>query len=87
MGSSAAGLFDVLGWPDPLRVPGVLSLDKLETSYNHQRRCVGRWFDTRRLTVGMLPYKREELLVTLSDWSTKTSFDLLEISGLCFGNT
>ena len=80
--ASAAGLFDVLGWPQPARVPIALSLDKLSTNYNHQRRLVGRLFDSRALTVGMLPCKRAELIANLQEWSTMQQFDLLQLAGL-----
>jgi hypothetical protein len=80
--TSAAGLFDVLGWPDPERVPVPLSMDKLETTYSHKRRMVGRLFDTRRLTTGMLPYKRERLIELLKEWTTKTKFTLKEVAQL-----
>ena len=65
--ASAAGLFDLLGWPDDKRVPPPLSYDKLETVYNHSRKAVGRQFNSRRLTVGMPPYKRERCSVCLAE--------------------
>jgi hypothetical protein len=80
--ASAAGLFDVLGWPDPERVPVPLSMDKLETTYSHKRRMVGRLFDTRRLTTGMLPYKRERLIELLKEWTAKNKFTLKEVAQL-----
>ena len=79
--SSAAGLFDVLGYPDP-RFVTVLSMEKLETQYTYHRKLVGRHFDSRRLTVGMLPYKRQQLIEVLTDWSRKRSFDIIEVSCL-----
>lgn len=79
--ASAAALFDLLGWPDS-RVPLPLSLDKLESFYNHQRRMVGRHFDSRKLTVGMLPYKRDALLALLVSWTHMTSFTLQEVAQL-----
>jgi hypothetical protein len=79
--ASAGGLFEILGYPDPL-VPPCLSMDKLETSYSHLRKCLGRQYDSRRLTVGMLPYKREQLLQVLQTWLHKPDFNLLELASL-----
>lgn len=80
--ASAAALFDLLGWPNEMFVPTPLSMDKLESFYNHERRMVGRHFDSRRLTVGMLPYKRTSLLELLQLWVTKPDFTLTEIAQL-----
>ena len=82
IGASVAALFTVLGPPTNPDVPSALSFDKFEGSYNHQRKMVGRLFDSRKLTVGMLPHKREELIQTLEAWTTYTSYDLPEISSL-----
>ena len=68
IGASVAALFAILGPPTNPAVPPALSFDKFEGSYNHQRKMVGRLFDSRKLTVGMLPHKRTELLQTLGDW-------------------
>lgn len=80
--ASAAGLFDLLGWPNPVLVPTPLSMDKLETKYNHQRRMVGRIFDARSLSVGMLAYKRDNLISLLAEWMAKPSFTIQEIAQL-----
>lgn len=80
--SSAAGLFDILGWPDLAHVPSPLSMDKLETDYTHTRKMVGRLFDSRRMTVGMLPYKRDRLLELLLEWKSKRTYKLLELAAL-----
>ena len=82
IGASVAALFAVLGPPTNPDVPSALSFDKFEGSYNHQRKMVGRRFDSRTLTVGMLPHKRTELLQTLETWVTKPSYDLPEIASL-----
>ena len=82
IGASVAALFTVLGPPTNPDVPSALSLDKFEGSYNHQRKMVGRRFDSRKLTVGMLPHKREELIQILESWLPKPSYDLAEISSL-----
>ena len=80
--ASVAALFHILGFPtDPL-VPSALSGDKFEAWYNHLRKLVGRRFNSRTLTVGLVQYKRDLLLVLLTEWSTKETFDLLEICQL-----
>jgi hypothetical protein len=38
--------------------------------------------DARRMVVGILPYKREQILDTLTCWKTKTEFTLKEVSSL-----
>lgn len=80
--ASVAALFDVLGPPTNPLVPSPLSLDKFESNYNHLRKLVGRRFNSRTLTVGLLPYKRQQLLEVLESWLPKPSFDLLEIAQL-----
>ena len=79
--ASAIALFDVLGYPDP-RVPNPLSQDKLNTQYTHQRRIVGYQVDSRTMTVGLLPSKREEAVRQLSNWLDKTEFTLREAATL-----
>jgi hypothetical protein len=80
--ASVGALFGVLGMPTNPLVPSPLSSEKFEGSYNHERKLVGRHFNSRRLTVGMLPYKRERLLELLLHWTSATTYDLLEISQL-----
>jgi hypothetical protein len=77
MSASAIALFNVLGYPDP-RVPKPLRQDKLNTKYSHQRRIVGYQVDSRTMTVGLLPSKREEAVRQLSNWLDKTEFILGE---------
>jgi hypothetical protein len=80
--TSVGALFGVLGMPTNPLVPSPLSIDKFEGWYNHERKLVGRQFNSRRLTVGMLPYKRERLLELLTHWTSVSTYDLLEISHL-----
>jgi hypothetical protein len=80
--ASVASLFDVLGAPTTPNVGSVLSTDKFEAWYNHERKLVGRRFNSRTLSVGMLPYKKVQLHGMLTEWASKTTFDLLEISRL-----
>ena len=80
--TSVSALFWVLGEPtDPL-VPSPLSFDKFEAYYNHTRKMVGRRFNSRTLSVGMLDYKREQLSSLLADWAKRERFELLEIAQL-----
>ena len=79
---SVAALFRILGPPTNPLVPSPLSVDKFEGFYNHERKLVGRRFNSRTMSVGMLPYKRDQLLQMLSDWTSKTRFELAEIAQL-----
>jgi hypothetical protein len=80
--SSIGALFGVLGMPTNPLVPSPLSDDKFESWYNHERKLVGRQFNSRRLSVGMLPYKRERLATLLRQWVDASSYNLVEISHL-----
>ena len=80
--TSVGALFSVLGPPDNPLVPSPLSTNKFEAFYNYERKLVGRHFDSRRLTVGMLPYKRAQLSDTLREWLVKKSYQLLDIATL-----
>ena len=80
--ASVGALFEVLGFPLDIRVPSSLSNDKFEAWYNHIRKLVGRRFNSRTLSVGMLPYKRDQLLLLLKDWLSKKTYDILELAHL-----
>jgi hypothetical protein len=80
--TSIGALFSVLGMPTNPLVPSPLSDDKFQGWYNHERKLVGRQFNSRRLTVGMLPYKRERLAALLRQWTEAQSYSLLEIAQL-----
>jgi hypothetical protein len=43
---------------------------------------MGRQFNSRRLSVGLLPYKRERLAILLRHWMAAPSYSLLEIAQL-----
>jgi len=75
-------LFWLLGFPTNPRVPSPLSVDKFESFYNHQRKMVGRQFNSRTLSVGLLDYKLDQLRTALERWTVMPSFDLLEIATL-----
>ncbi|MGL5812230.1 MAG: hypothetical protein ACRCYW_02690, partial [Aeromonas sp.] len=79
---SAAALFALLGLPTNPLVPSPLSMDKFEAFYSHQRKLVGRHFDSRSLSVGMLPHKRDQLLELLRRWVALSSFDLPALAHL-----
>jgi hypothetical protein len=80
--ASVGALFGVLGMPTNPLVPSPLSTDKFKGWYNHERKLVGRQFNSRSLSVGMLPYKRECLIALLRQWTTASTYDLLQISQL-----
>ena len=63
-------------------VPSPLSADKFEAFYDHRRKLVGRLFDSRTLSVGLLSYKRDQVRDTLATWVGKTRYELLEIATL-----
>ena len=80
--ASIAGLFGILGFPTNPLVPSPLSSEKFEAWYNHERKLVGRLFNSRTLSVGMLDYKRQQLEALLKDWLSRGSYELLEIAHL-----
>lgn len=79
--ASAIALFEVLGYPDS-RVPNPLSLEKLETHYNHLRKALGNRINTRTLSVDILLYKREQVIELLSAWIIKEDFLIRELAEL-----
>ena len=80
--ASIAGLFGILGWPTNGLVPSPLSSEKFEAWHSHERKLVGRLFNSRTLTVGMLDYKKQQLSDLLSQWLTRKSYELLDIAHL-----
>ena len=80
--ASLYSLFCILGEPTNPLVPSPLSNDKFESKYNHQRKLVGRKFDSRRLTVGTLDYKLDQLRELLTAWSKKSEYGMLELAQL-----
>ena len=79
---SVYALFEVFGWPGDGLVPSPLSNDKFDAKYNHLRKLVGRLFNSRDMTVGLLPYKRERLIEMLTEWQSRTTFDILQLAQL-----
>jgi len=79
---SILALFWLLGFPTNPLVPSPLSVGKFESFYNHQRKMVGRKFNSQTLSVGLLDYKLDQLQVLLHEWLEKPSFDLLEVATL-----
>jgi len=57
-------------------------MDKFEAFYDHRRKLVGRRFDSRTLSVGMLDYKKDQLRELLEEWQSRSAFELLDISRL-----
>ena len=79
--ASVMSLYEVLGYPEKC-APDPLSHEKLETFYNHQRKVVGYHIDTRKMSVGLLDYKRDQAVELLLSWKTRHFFTLPEISVL-----
>jgi len=79
---SILALFWLLGFPTNPLAPSPLSVDKFESFYNHQQKMVGRKFNSRTLSMGLLDYKLDQLQVLLREWLEKPSFDLLEVTTL-----
>jgi hypothetical protein len=59
-----------------------LSLDKLDTLYNHLRKLLGYQVNSRALTVGILFYKREQTVVILGSWLVRRSFTIRDAAEL-----
>jgi hypothetical protein len=76
---SAISLYILLGFPSEVAF-SALSLDKFHNYSNHYRQWIGRSFNTRDLTVGMMPSKRVELLSHLKEWIDVSSYTLLEVA-------
>jgi hypothetical protein len=79
--ASVLALYYILGFPSP-EVPNPLSTDKLDASYDHQRKELGTKVDTRRMEVAILAAKRAQMITLLVQWIQKTNFTLREISSL-----
>jgi hypothetical protein len=80
--SSALSLYEILGFPDGRQI-GALSMEKLDTMYRPQRTTVGYRLDTRSMTVGLLPYKRDQTIEIIEPWLTTPTFTLLQGAELC----
>jgi hypothetical protein len=80
--SSMLSLFNILGQPTDNRVPNPFSEEKFENELTHTRKTVGYHIDTRRLTIGLLPYKRTRAIELLASWLQQKDFNLLEIAAL-----
>ena len=81
--SSALALWQVLGFPNPLHGPNVLSQEKFDGRYTHQRKTLGYWVDSRRMEVAALPAKRALVADSLREWCTcRTHFTLRDISSI-----
>lgn len=61
---SVLAIYVILGFPHPL-VPPPIGRKKLDTWYTHQRKWLGRLWDSRTLSIEMLPYKRDQLVTVL----------------------
>ena len=76
--ASVYSLYKTITFPQP-EVLNPLSLPKLDTTFNNLRKCLGRMYDTRNLTVFMCDYKRKQFLVHIDNWLAMTSLTLREV--------
>jgi hypothetical protein len=72
-------LYILLGFPSEVAF-SALSLDKFHNYSNHYRQWIGCSFNTKDLTVGIMPSKRVELLSHLKNWINMNSYTLLEVA-------
>lgn len=79
--ASVIGLYETLGYPSPI-IPNPLSRDKFNATYTQQRCCVGRLFDSARMTVGMTSDKRIAMIASLHAWLALPNFSLLDAAGI-----
>ena len=80
--SSVLALWQILGFPHE-DTPDPLSREKFCGTYTHLRKTLGHLIDSRDMTVGITPEKREILLEELGDWiNVVNEFTLREISSL-----
>jgi hypothetical protein len=73
--ASVLSLYEVLGYPNKY-TPDPLSRDKFVASHTHRRKLVGWIVDTRRMIVELPDYKRERVVVILSEWIAAEKFTL-----------
>jgi hypothetical protein len=80
--ASVLALYLILGFPGPTN-PDPVSWEKFENVFSHGRKSVGWWIDSRRLSVALPEYKRDQLITLLLDSiALPPSFGLLDISEL-----
>jgi hypothetical protein len=80
--SSVLALWQILGFPHE-DTPDPLSREKFCGTYTHLRKTLGHLVDSRDMTVGITPEKREILLEELSEWiNVAKEFTLRDISSL-----
>jgi hypothetical protein len=75
--ASILSLFEVLGYPTT-NVQIALSLNKFSGKYTHERKMLGFLVNSRTMTVEIHPSKREQIVLELELWCTKTSYTLRE---------
>jgi hypothetical protein len=84
--ASVLSLYIILGFPDLDREPDPLSRKKWVELSTHERKYCGIGVNSRTLTLSMLPYKRDQLLLELKGWlttnATYTLGDFARLSGI-----
>jgi hypothetical protein len=81
--ASALALYELLGFPSDTRQIGALSMEKLDTMYRPHRKMVGFTINSRKMTVALLQYKRDQTVETITPWLTMPTFTLLQAATLC----
>ena len=80
--SSVLALWQILGFPHE-DTPDPLSREKFCGTYTHTRKTLGHLVDSRNMTVGITPEKRDMLLEELGDWiNVVKEFTLRDITSL-----
>ena len=79
--ASVYALFDILGFPEDTKYRA-LSDNKFDSMYTWYRKEVGWWIDTRDMSFSLPADKRKQLLILLSEWTGRTSFDIIEAATL-----
>lgn len=81
---SVLALYIILGFPGPY-IKDLNSKEKLDTHCGPERPMVGRLWNTRTMTVGMLDHKREFLISLLTEWTGPKQAFLLEEAAALLG--
>lgn len=79
--ASAVSLYCIMGFPRP-ETFNALSLEKLNLVTSYECANLGRLWNTRDLTIGMLDYKKQQLIDTLKEFSTSASVSLSDMARL-----
>lgn len=79
--ASAISLYCIMGFPRA-ETFNALSLEKLDLVTSYECANLGRLWNTRDLSLGMLDYKKKQLIDTLKEFVTKKNVTLSEMAQL-----